>query len=61
MATDGPAQATDELTVTGKSVAAAGVVTLTLARPDGGRLPDWAPGAHIDVTLSNGETRQYSL
>ncbi|MCD2192009.1 PDR/VanB family oxidoreductase [Actinomycetospora endophytica] len=43
------------------STAAQDVVSLTLTRPDGGRLPDWAPGAHIDVTLANGETRQYSL
>ncbi|WP_369138673.1 PDR/VanB family oxidoreductase [Modestobacter versicolor] len=38
-----------------------GVVTLTLAAPDGGRLPDWTPGAHVDLTLDNGLTRQYSL
>src|SRR3954452_19115398 len=38
-----------------------GVVTLTLTAPDGGRLPDWAPGAHVDLTLDNGLTRQYSL
>jgi ferredoxin-NADP reductase len=37
------------------------VVSLTLTRPDGGRLPDWAPGAHIDVVLPSGMTRQYSL
>jgi len=51
----------DRLVVIGKEIAADGVVTLVLARPDGGRLPDWAPGAHIDVTLANGATRQYSL
>ncbi len=51
----------DRLTVTGKSPAAEGVVSLTLARPDGSRLPDWEPGAHVDVTLASGETRQYSL
>ena len=38
-----------------------GVVTLTLAAPDGGRLPDWTPGAHVDLTLGDGLTRQYSL
>jgi ferredoxin-NADP reductase len=37
------------------------VVALTLAAPDGGRLPDWTPGAHVDLTLDNGLTRQYSL
>ena len=53
--------AVDRLVVTGKAPAAEGVAVLELARPDGRRLPDWTPGAHIDVTLANGETRQYSL
>jgi ferredoxin-NADP reductase len=44
-----------------KTPVADGVVTLTLAAPDGGRLPDWTPGAHADLTLANGLTRQYSL
>ncbi|CCH74021.1 hypothetical protein BN11_3650004 [Nostocoides australiense Ben110] len=30
------------------------IVEFTLARPDGSRLPDWAPGAHIDVVLPDG-------
>ncbi|HWN27302.1 MAG TPA: ferredoxin reductase, partial [Actinomycetospora sp.] len=51
----------DQLVVTAKEVVADGVVRLELARPDGGRLPDWAPGAHIDVTLAHGATRHYSL
>ncbi|MBU4466341.1 MAG: PDR/VanB family oxidoreductase [Actinobacteria bacterium] len=37
------------------------VIELTLSRPEGERLPDWAPGAHIDIVLPNGTTRQYSL
>jgi ferredoxin-NADP reductase len=37
------------------------VVALTLERPDGERLPDWTPGAHVDLVLGNGLTRQYSL
>ncbi|GLZ54910.1 PDR/VanB family oxidoreductase [Actinomycetospora sp. NBRC 106378] len=49
------------LVVTATDVVADGVVALTLARPDGGRLPDWTPGAHVDLTLGSGETRQYSL
>ena len=49
------------LRVTAKTTAAEGVVTLQLAAPDGSRLPDWAPGAHVDLTLGNGTTRQYSL
>ncbi|EKF17883.1 PDR/VanB family oxidoreductase [Nitratireductor pacificus] len=38
-----------------------GVVALTLAKADGGPLPGWSPGAHIDLILPNGVTRQYSL
>ncbi|MFI6935321.1 PDR/VanB family oxidoreductase [Streptomyces sp. NPDC050287] len=41
--------------------AADSVVSLVLRRPDGGPLPGWAPGAHIDVLLDNGLIRQYSL
>jgi len=48
------------LRVAAKRVVAEGVVTLTLAHPDGQRLPDWAPGAHVDLLLPSG-TRQYSL
>jgi ferredoxin-NADP reductase len=41
--------------------AATDVVLLTLAAADGSELPVWEPGAHIDVVLDNGITRQYSL
>lgn len=37
------------------------VIALTLTAPDGGRLPRWHPGAHIDVQLPSGRLRQYSL
>ncbi|XVQ09375.1 PDR/VanB family oxidoreductase [Spirillospora sp. CA-255316] len=50
-----------DLVVSAKDEVADGVVTLTLTHADGRRLPDWAPGAHIDVVLPNGLTRQYSL
>nr|WP_232003362.1 PDR/VanB family oxidoreductase [Mycobacterium sp. 1465703.0] len=50
-----------ELIVSAKHAVADGVVALTLASSEGHRLPDWAPGAHIDVMLPNGLTRQYSL
>ena len=40
---------------------AAGVVGLEFALPSGGALPAWTPGAHIDVELPGGLTRQYSL
>ncbi len=49
------------LQVQAKTVEADDVVTLTLADPAGRRLPDWAPGAHVDLVLPNGLTRQYSL
>jgi ferredoxin-NADP reductase len=37
------------------------VVTLTLVDPGGGPLPAWQPGAHLDLVLPSGITRQYSL
>ncbi|GLP69240.1 ferredoxin [Streptomyces sp. TUS-ST3] len=52
------------LTVAGRTLVADGVVCLTLRRPDGGPLPSWTPGAHIDVLLdgdAHGLVRQYSL
>ncbi|MCA4134837.1 PDR/VanB family oxidoreductase [Arthrobacter sp. M4] len=48
-------------TVVARLDAATDVVLLTLAAADGSELPAWRPGAHIDVLLSNGITRQYSL
>lgn len=37
------------------------VMTLELRSPDGGQLPPFEPGAHLDVSLPNGLIRQYSL
>lgn len=37
------------------------VVSLELGRIDGAPLPEWQPGAHIELTLPNGQKRQYSL
>jgi len=34
---------------------------LRLTRRDGGRLPPWEPGAHVDLTLPSGLRRSYSL
>ncbi len=37
------------------------VVTLTLVDPSGADLPEWAPGAHIDLLMTPSLVRQYSL
>lgn len=50
-----------ELTISALQPAADGVVGLELCAPDGAELPEWEPGAHIDVLLPNGIVRQYSL
>lgn len=53
------------LQVAARQQASDGVVSLTLAHPDGGDLPQWKAGAHLDVHVPNpdGEpfVRQYSL
>ena len=49
------------LRVEQKEWIAEGVCWLRLADSRGARLPDWAPGAHIDVGLADGQVRQYSL
>lgn len=51
-----------ELRVTQMTWEAEGVVSLRLARIDSADpLPGWEPGAHIDVYVPDGSTRQYSL
>lgn len=40
---------------------AKGVVSVRLQAADGTKLPEWAPGAHIDLHLPGGIIRQYSL
>lgn len=40
---------------------AEGIRAFRLVGADGGPLPDFTPGAHIDVTLPGGLIRQYSL
>ncbi|MFE7572815.1 PDR/VanB family oxidoreductase [Streptomyces sp. NPDC057539] len=49
------------LKVTRRAEAADGVLALTLARPEGGPLPVWRPGAHIELLLRDGLVRHYSL
>ena len=40
---------------------AEGVVSLRLSDPQGNDLPEWEPGAHIDIVISEEMIRQYSL
>ncbi|MDX2355901.1 PDR/VanB family oxidoreductase [Dietzia sp. PP-33] len=47
--------------VAGRRDVAEGVVELVLEAADGGDLPVWEPGAHIDIVLDDGAIRQYSL
>jgi ferredoxin-NADP reductase len=55
--------------VRGRELVTDGVVLLSLGAADGGRLPAWEPGAHIDLHLADGDgsqlggnpIRQYSL
>jgi ferredoxin-NADP reductase len=49
------------LRVDRRTTGAEGVVVLDLCTVDGTELPAWAPGAHIDLRLPGGLTRQYSL
>ncbi|MDN5914982.1 MAG: PDR/VanB family oxidoreductase [Pseudonocardia sp.] len=50
-----------ELVVHTRAEPARDVVALTLRDPDGAPLPEWAPGAHVDLLLDGGPVRQYSL
>ncbi len=54
-------QDTLTLCVTQVTWEADGVVALTLSAPVGVMLPVWEPGAHVDLRLPSGLTRQYSL
>jgi ferredoxin-NADP reductase len=59
----GPAAMPDttRLLVRGLRLAADRVLELELADPAGEPLPEWEPGAHVDVLLADGLVRQYSL
>lgn len=50
-----------KLRVTQLKWEADGIVSVVLRSPGGERLPAWAPGAHVAVTLPSGLLRQYSL
>jgi ferredoxin-NADP reductase len=47
-------------TVVARDEDAEGVVRVSLRSPEG-LLPEWTPGAHVDVFLPDGDVRQYSL
>jgi ferredoxin-NADP reductase len=49
------------LRVAARTEPAEGVVAFELQDADGYVLPEWTPGAHIDLVLANGLVRQYSL
>ncbi|MBT2440561.1 oxidoreductase [Streptomyces sp. ISL-36] len=50
-----------DLVLERKETIAEGVVLLTLRDPEGRPLPEWQPGAHIDLILRADLVRQYSL
>jgi tetrachlorobenzoquinone reductase len=50
-----------EVRLTDIEVVARDTNVYTFQRTDGGRLPPYKPGAHIDIHLSNGLLRQFSL
>jgi ferredoxin-NADP reductase len=50
-----------DLVVARRDTVAAGIVLLTFVDPAGAELPEWTAGAHIDVIVGDGLTRQYSL
>jgi ferredoxin-NADP reductase len=50
-----------DLEVRRREAPADGVVILTLVDPTGADLPDWTPGAHIDLMMTPSLVRQYSL
>ncbi len=56
-----PVQRTNAAVVTKRELLTPDVVALTLADAQGGLLPSWTPGAHIDIRLASGRRRQYSL
>jgi ferredoxin-NADP reductase len=50
-----------KLVVARKEIVADGVALLALRHPEGQPLPEWEPGAHVDLVLRSDLVRQYSL
>jgi ferredoxin-NADP reductase len=51
----------EDLVVRAMRVEADGVLSVEVVYPDGAELPAWEPGAHIDLRMRPGLSRQYSL
>jgi len=51
----------DRLLVRSMTLESDGVMSVELVDPSGRELPAWEPGAHLDVHLTDGLSRQYSL
>ena len=52
---------TSQLLVRSMTAESDGVLSIELVDPQGHELPSWEPGAHLDVQLTAGLSRQYSL
>jgi ferredoxin-NADP reductase len=50
-----------DLAVVSRAEVGENIIELEFAAADGADLPTWEAGAHIDLKLANGLTRQYSL
>jgi ferredoxin-NADP reductase len=50
-----------DMVIADKQAIARDVVALTLTDPRGDSLPAWTPGAHLDLEITPGLVRQYSL
>jgi ferredoxin-NADP reductase len=59
--TDPAGESTSVVLVKQMTFEADGVLSVTLVSADGGELPTWEPGAHVDLVLPSGLIRQYSL
>jgi ferredoxin-NADP reductase len=58
MATD---EVEHQLVVAAIDQPASGVAVVDLASPEGAELPEWRPGSHVDLVLTDDLVRQYSL
>ncbi|MGW4729778.1 PDR/VanB family oxidoreductase [Streptomyces shenzhenensis] len=50
-----------EFVVRGLRLEADAVLSVELTPADGGGVPHWEPGSHIDIVVADGTSRQYSL